>query len=470
MAQKVWILDKWFGGLSTGTKLGVAGSYAAGTNLDIRTDPDLLSSNFAAQLNSGATVSGLVKWGQEFNGSTYFYADNGALYQRTAAGVWSLARNIGAGSTGQGLELFNDRLYYAASTQLGQLTTAGVFDDAIAALNADTLWHPLREFLSFLCVGNGRALSTLDTGNTLTQRFLLPVGLRIKSLEVVGDYLAIGAWRGTAITDFEEGYLFFWDGIATTWNSYVPLKESGVNALLYDNNQLMVWAGTEGNFYVASGSSLVKLKRIPNVGVSFADVWPGAVTRWNGITHFGVAGETGTANVVQGVYSWGATEKNYPEVLNHEHAISTGTTTGTTLQIGCVYAASPTELYIGWRDGASFGVDLVSTTTPYTTATYESIVFDGGTPSQEKVFMTQKLSFAPLPANTSIALAFRADRATAYTTIGTVTGDGSLTEWLFSEHIIANAVQFRLTLTTTAGTTPPRVQSLAIGYQETSEV
>jgi len=467
--SKVWVLDKWYGGLSTGTKVGVSGSFAAGRGLDIYTDPDLLSVNRRTTLDSGATVTDLVKWQKKLGTSSFFYGNTGRLYNRTAAGVWALDRSVGA-SSGNGLEVFNSILYYSRDAFLGSRTAAGVFNDAVVALNNDADWHPLKSFLNVLAVGNGNTLSTLSTANVLTNAFSLPAGLKIKCLEVVGDYLAIGAWSGATITENDEGYLFFWDGVATTYNSYITVKESGVNALIYDDNQLIVFAGTKGNFYVATGSELIKLKRLPGIGTSYADVWPGAVTRWNGRTHFGVSGETGSATMIQGVYSWGSVEKNYPAVLNLEYPISTGTTTGTTLQIGSVGAMSPTELFIGWRDGASFGVDLVSTTTPFASATYESVVFDGGNPFQGKVFYKEKVTMAPLPTNTTVAVAYRTDRNTAYTTIGTITGDGAMTEFVFFEHIVANAIQFRLTLSVSAGTAAPQISSVSFEYDDTSDV
>jgi|TARA_Y100000296_G_scaffold8879_2_gene10456 hypothetical protein len=466
---RIWNINKWYGGLSTGSKVGTEGSFQAGTGLDFKTDPDILSSNLKMEKESGAVVVDFVKWMVNYDGDMWAYGDTGELYKRIANGTWSSERSVAA-SAGQGLAVFNNVLYYARNAFLGSRTTAPVYDDVAQALDADSDWHPMVTFLNKLCVGHARKIGTLDSTATWTDAAItIPVDLKIKSLAVWGDYLVIGAWKGTNITDNEEGYLFFWDGLSSTWNFDIKVNESGVNSMVNVGNRLIVFAGTKGNIYELSGSSLVKLKRIPGVGNSYVDIWPGASAVFRGEAHFGLGGLTGSSTLLQGVYSWGQVEKNYPFALNYAYPPDAGATSGTTLKIGAVYAISPTELFMSWDNNGTYGVDKINTATPQTTVTYESLIFDGGVPYQLKNFYTQKLNFKALPANTSIKLDYDADRSGSWTTIGTeATDNRKIARYAFP--IKAYELQFRVTLTTTSGNSAPELISLATIYDLTGDI
>ena len=183
------------------------------------------------------------------------------------------------------------------------------------------------------------------------------------------------------------GKIFLWDGVASRYNKFIDITESGVNSLLSIENNLLALAGTKGNIYQFTGERLSKVKNIPGITASeYAEIYPGAISNWKGIPHFGLASAGTAATLVRGVYTYGHLDKNFPLALNMAYTISIGTTTGTTLQIGSVFADSPTELYVGWRDNTDYGIDLVSTTTPFATAVYTSRIFDGGDPFRRKLF------------------------------------------------------------------------------------
>lgn len=415
----VWRINRWFGGLSTGSKRGVDGSFTFGQGLDFRSDPDLLQANYAMSKNSSTNVTGLPKWFVQ-NGTVYYaYADDGKIHSN--AGSWASLRTVG-NSSGQGLEIFNDYLYYAQNAQLGRygvLSGAPAFTDNYQTLDTDTLWHPCKVFLNKLCVGHGRKLATLDSSGTWTSAAItLPIDWKIKCLEVRGDFLYIGAWKGTAITDYEIGALFAWDGTTTTWNTVEFINESGVNSLFNQNDGLYISAGTRGNLYQLAGGKFVKIKRVPLIGAGkYAEIFPGAMTGFNGILHFGLAGVTDSTTVYQGVYTWGQVEKNYPMVLNFDYPVSTGTVTGTGVKIGAVYGASPTKLFVGWKDGANYGIDLISTSTTQTTVILESIIFDANRPTVSKLFKEIRLVYKPFTASESITVKYKADRDTSFTTL-----------------------------------------------------
>lgn len=440
--ELIWRLNRFYGGISTGSKRGVDGSFAFGQGLDFRTDPDLLQAQYVMSKDSSTNVTGLIKWFAQNNTTIYAYADDGKIHSNASS--WTSLRTV-SNSSGQGLAVFNDYLYYAQNSQLGRygaLSGAPAFTDNYQTLDTDTLWHPCKVFLNKLCVGHARKIATLDSSGTWTDAAItLPIGWKIKSLEVKGDLLHIGAWQGTAITDFEIGAIFTWDGTSTTWNSVEVINESGVNALFNQNDTLYISAGTRGNIYQYAGGKFYKVKRIPNVGSGkVAEIYPGAMTGFNGIFHIGMAGSTTSTTLPQGVYTWGQVEKNYPVVLNFDYPISTGTTTGTSLSIGAVYGASPTKLYVGWKDGSSYGIDLISTSTLQTTTVYESLIFDGNKPYIPKFFKEVRILHKPFVASESITVKYKVDRATSYTTITDVAN--AFEDTSYERHIFNNSTGF----------------------------
>lgn len=454
--SQIWRINKWYGGLSTGSKRGVDGAFAFGQGLDFKTDPDLLQANYALVKDSSTTVADLIKWFARNGTTTYAYGNGGKIYSKASGGAWTLLRTV-ASSSGQGLAVFNDYLYYTQNAQLGRygpLSGAAAFTDNYQTLNTDTLWHPLKVYLNKLCVGNGRSLATLDNSATWTASFFqIPIDWKLKCFEVKGDFLYMGSWKGIAITDNEIGGLFSWDGTAATYNSVEYINESGVNALVNENDTLYIAAGTKGNLYEYAGGKFFKIKRIPSIGVGkTAEIYPGAMTGFNGYLHLGTAGSTTSTTLNQGIYTWSQAEKNYPVVLNFDYPISTGTTTGTSLAIGSVFGASPTELYVGWQDNSTYGIDLLSTSTPQSTVINESLIYDGNKPYTNKQWKELRLYYEPFVASESISVKYKANRAANYTTLTDVANafeSTSYSRFLINDNtgfVRSNEIQIRLEL------------------------
>lgn len=478
--KKIILINKWYGGISESEKVGIEGSFYASKGIDFRTQPDSITANkkLVAETEAAATndITDLPIWiindETAVSGDTMWaYGNTGRLYRKTS-NSWTLQRAVSA-SNGQGLAMFNSKLYYARTSALGNVTnldsTPPTFTDADRVLTTDVDWHPMVVFLDKLTIGNGNTVATYTTGGTFTSAALtLPTGWKVKSLAVVGDFLFIGAWRGSNIEDHEDGMLFLWDGTASTYNAFVEIKESGINALLNVQNTLYVWAGVKGNLYVFTGRDLVKVKRIAAVADGkFVDVFPGAVTNWHGIPHFGFGSDGDDTAVTRGVYTYGSVNKNYPNALNFDYPLSTGTTTGSTLQIGSVYANDPAELYVGYRDNTTYAIDLISGTAPQTTTQVDSLIMDGGEPFRKKVFLEWNLQLsANLATSESVEIQYKLDRASSWTSLGTISNssDGAVKEKKFTSFIEGKEIQIRIILTSST-TTSPIVQSLSIVYR-----
>lgn len=458
------------GGIGIGSKEGGKGSFRFARNLNIFDEPSEITLNPKTAKVSGATVVDLVKWivsGVPNDTSYYFYGDTGHIYKQTSALSWSDLRTV-ASSNGQGFELHDDYLYYTQNTQIGRygpLSGSPSFtDNWQTGLNdtSTTKFAPVKAFKEGFAVGHGNNLGWWDGTVWQGTRLTLPKGYAIRCLEVIDEYLVMGAWKGTSLSDSEEGIILFWDGTATTFNEFKQLPEGGFNALLNSRNRLFSIAGSSGYIYL-NYNPFLKVHRIPKLPISkTVEVFPGAVTNWKGIVHFGIS-STDSATAEHGVYQWGSGSDAYPEALNCGYTISTGTTTGTGVQIGSVKGIGD-ELYIGWKDGSTYGVDrVVQTAAPFTTGYIESLIFDNKNPFKDKHTPVLVASHKALLANETITLGSKVNRASSFTNDTANSTDDSRRTRL-NVNTQFEEIEFRAQLDGT--TTAPTLTGLALEFKD----
>ncbi len=478
MAKQLYSVRLFNGGIAESIKQGASpGAFYFGKRLNIFGDPTELTINPALSKVSGSTVVDLVKWivpGTPHSTNIYYYGDAGHIYSSTNAGAsWADLRTV-SNSGGQGLEVHGDYLYYTQDTQIGRyglLSGSPSFtDNWQTSLNdtSTTNFAPIKAFKEGLAVGNGNDLGWWD-GSTWTQnKVVLPPGFNIRSLEVVDEFLAIGTWRGTSITASEDNYVFFWDGSATTFNFFVQ-TDGPVNALLNNKNRLMTIQGSEGAIYL-NYAPFTHVHNIPFIDPDeYAEVFPGAVSNWRGKALIGAAGNTDAAGLYTGIYQLGSRNDKYTEALNYGFTPSHGNETGITRNIGAVKGLG-NQMYVGWKDASSYGVDRVTTASaPYATGIYEGVLVDDKRPAKEKLALTLRADHIALLANETIQLGYKTNRASSYTTGDANAADDSTKTRLpiqaskarFNEH------QFEVILGAT--TTSPKVTALSFLYDDLKE-
>lgn len=465
MAKKYLTIDKFNGGLSTGSRLGIEGSFYWGRGLNFKEDPDAITANMAAVKDSSTTVVDLPKWITSYASDIYAYGNVGKLYKRSS-GTWALARTV-ANSTGQGLELYADYLYYRQDSQIGRygaLSGSPSFTDNWQTSNVQTIsdWGAIKSFANLVAFGNGKYLAIWDGATFTYNKITFQTGWHVQDLGVMGEYLVIAVNDNEDVTKARRGFLYFWDGTSSTYNFGIEVMEGGgISSIQSDQDNVFVFPGSTGNIYKYTGKA-AKIKRIPFIGEGkTAYIWPGADTNFRGMCYFGLS--DGSTNVgYRGVYSWGAPEKNYPEVLNFEYPISTGTVQGTGVKIGAVKAIG-NNLYIGWLDGSTYGIDLVSTSTKQTSVVYESRISSLNT---QAAFTRFKLFFKPLASGESITLKYDPDQSGSWTTAGSASfsSDGAVTFKLINKEFVATDVQFQVTLA--GSSTMPTLTKIIGEYSE----
>ncbi|MGV8142968.1 MAG: hypothetical protein ACP5NS_05045 [Candidatus Pacearchaeota archaeon] len=121
MANKIFLQDKFYGGIAEGSKVGYEGAFQNGIGIDYQTDPDTITALPKLIKDSSTTVTDLVKWILAYGDVNYMYGDVGKIYKRANDGAYTNVKTV-SNSVGQGLEIFNDELWYANQDSIGKTT------------------------------------------------------------------------------------------------------------------------------------------------------------------------------------------------------------------------------------------------------------------------------------------------------------------------------------------------------------
>lgn len=321
----------------------------------------------------------------------------------------------------------------------------------------DTEWHPVAKMLQFLCFGNERYIgkyeATLYDPNYIT----LPAGWRVRCFGYYNEYLVIGCMKGTNIYDFDNGRLYFWDGISTTYNFFLDVPEGGINAVLGSKGKLFVWAGYQGDMLIYQGSTTAsKIKRLPkSTEDKYIEVYPQGVTMWKSYLHFG-AGRSDSDVFQRGVFSYGSPNIRYDDALNFSYIQSGGNYLDST-KIGLVMVSNK-KLLVGCQDGISYWVDSIDPSNGFSpSGTIEFMVEDSDAMWKEKEAISLVANFKPLKTGESIQIKYRLNRNDTWitfpieSTVGKTFVRGSISGTNITRY---NEIEYACDLFTTSTTTP----------------
>lgn len=308
--------------------------------------------------------------------------------------------------------------------------------------------HPMTTFQQFECIGNANYLSVWEPlgdpnpPNSEWQRHKLqfPPYYQVCGLAVFNEYLAIACERiATSSTTQQDGIIFFWDGLSTTYNYFVKVPEGSPQAICQKSNVLYYQAGV--NWYaLASPTSVpVKIRHLPNASNAYTTatnqtrINPYAIcTRYSTLL-MAWPSTTTNPNINYGAYSWASTDKNYAPSFGYNYTLSTGSTNysnSNNLQIGMIQNFGDL-LHISWRDdlNGGYGVDaLTASSAPASYATFNSMIFDNGYVSKQKEGDYMEASWLPLPNGVTIVLKYQVNRGGwVYSNGSTATSVGGFT-------------------------------------------
>ncbi len=284
----------------------------------------------------------------------------------------------------------------------------------------DADYHPVAKILGKLVIGNERYLATWDGVTYDPNAIELPDGLKVRTLVRGKEFVVAGTWSGAAITDNDEGFLFFWDGTSPSLNFFAELGFGGVNSATVIGGNTFLIAGSTSALYKCIGVDEPEDPEltIPGIGDGkYIEVYPGAMDIWDGLLHIGIAGGGDSSSVLRGVWQYGRKDARYPKALNYAYTISNNDDEqDTDVTIGSIKGVGR-RLFIGWKDGSTHGVDMVATTdNPAATAEYGSLIFDDNRPFKKKKVLLLVANHEALSGGAEgVKLRYKLDRASEWT-------------------------------------------------------
>ena len=267
----------------------------------------------------------------------------------------------------------------------------------------------------------------------------------------------MGTMKGTNMSDYDQGRLFFWDGIATTYNFYVDVPQGGINCIL-GGDPLYFFAGYSGDFMKYEGGyGVQRIRRMPKIGITDTlELQRKAIGMWRSLVYLGVAYNSTSTNIERGVYSWGSLTDGLPEVLSFDYPLSLGITQDAGVEVGMVFPVG-SSLLISWRSRTNFGVDSVSAVNaPFATGTCEFLITDASKIWAEKQGGFIRGYFKALESGDTMKLKYKIDRESNWEegTAVSTTGVKEARLPLPTKASRFNEFQVAIDLTTTNTTSP----------------
>jgi len=330
---------------------------------------------------------------------------------------------------------------YAAAS----LTGCNFLMFAYRLVKTNNGWHPATIFGQFLCIGNGQYLSTytftndsnpnnVATGSGASgwnrHALLLDVGYEVCGLSVNNQYLVIAAEKRSSSTSksFQDGYLYFWDGQNVNYNFKIEIP-MGAPYSVYTINNITYFYCAGSLFAWGGGQQVIKVRYIGYQNTDYLGVTDTTIVNPNmmdiryNLLMLGYPSTTTNVNLNYGVYSWGSVELTYPNSFGYSYTLASGLknySASNNLQFGMVRNFVDT-LYMSWQYTDSggitrYGIDIVdNTSTPASTFSWTSLIYDGGVRYKRKKGLRYKINFLPLPTNTTITAFYSIDRKTNVT-------------------------------------------------------
>ena len=319
-----------------------------------------------------------------------------------------------------------------------------------------------------LVIANERYLASFNQATYDPNKIAFDAGFQVRTLIKTEEYVVAECFKGSTILDSEEGKRYYWDGIAPSFNFSEPISIGAPNAAVsYKGESIVGVYGFRGTLFDAKPEKEI-IQEVPKLAKGKnIEVYPGAIAMYEGRVLVGYAGSTDdTTGVELGVYEYGGQIEDTPKGLNLPFVISTGNTQATNLKIGLVKVIGK-DIYCGWREGSSFGLDKVTLgADAATSGLLESLIFDDGNSKKQKLAIQLKATFVALASGESFQLGYQIDRSGSFT-LGTAESTVGATEVELSIYSRFKEAEFKF-IAASSSATFPKLTSLIFTYDSLS--
>lgn len=399
--------------------------------------------------------------------------------------IFSTPVRIQRGNNGAGSALtYHFHLTSTVADGTVATTTASSLADCDMELWANALvttqngLHPITNFLNFTLIGNGRYIAQYEplqdnptTADFDRHRITLPPGFEVCGFGQKNLLCIIAAEKRSTSGEFQEGALFFYDGLGDSYNDWYPVPEGSPEGLFSHKNIAHYIAG--GGLYRIQGvDEPIKIRTFRNTDSEYSNtqdithVNPNVMAVRRGILLIGYPTSTTNQSLEHGVYSIGAISREYPESFGFSYTTSNGNILNNgsnNLRIGMVKSYGDT-LYVSWRDDSStphaYGVDIVNNSSvPAGDFQIESLGFDDNRVGFYKKAGYIMATFDDLPVGVSLRLKYKIDEETNWHYSEAVTSGKT-----FQMPVEQNFLSIQIGLDGTVGATTPYISSLFLYF------
>jgi len=369
----------------------------------------------------------------------------------TPGGVRAVTSAYQTGFAGQGQYHF-----HLSSSVLSDSTAVGTYASndmsgvnmilfAYRMVQTTNGWHPMTTFTGKLCIGNGNYLSTYDFSNDNNpdnavsgthgygwDRHAIPLdfGYEVCGLTVNNQYLVIAAEKRSSnnSTNFQDGYLYFWDGSNSLPNFKIEIPMGAPYSLTTLNNVTYFVCG--GSLFAwGGGQQVIKVRYLAYQNTDYLNTYDKTIVNPNmmdvryNLLMIGYPSTTTNYNINYGIYSWGSVELTYPNSFGYSYASSLAPSLGyvnsssLNMQLGMIKNFVD-AMYMSWQytDSNSithYGLDIVNnSSTPAPSFSWTSLIWDGGVRYKRKKGLRLKINFLPLPTGCTLQIWYSIDRGT----------------------------------------------------------
>ena len=367
----------------------------------------------------------VVGWNNFVFSSQISVIPNAGVFTGTAAGYhFHITSSVASDTT------------TVATINAGDLTGANFVLFINRLITTNNGWHPAVIFGTKLMIGNGSFLATydflLDSGppNTsfLRQALYLDPGYEVCGITINNQYIVIAAEKRSKVNgkNFQDGYLYFWDGSNAVNNFKIEIPMGAPYSLQTLNNiTYFVCAGSL--FAWGGGQQVIKVRYLAYQNTDYLGVSDTTIVNPNmmdiryNLLMIGYPSSTTNVNLNYGIYSWGSVELTFPNSFCYSYAPSISTTIGqnystsNNFQMGMIKNFADT-MYTSWQytDAGSvtrYGLDILNnSSTPAPTFNWQSLIYDGGVRYKRKKAHRLKISFIALPTGTTLTAYYSIDR------------------------------------------------------------
>lgn len=429
MTKAVLKVSSVLGGISSSQYIYAQGQYNSAIGIDpdypvgtgIKTSAAIVPTRY--EKFSGSNISGYPKWiiNNPKNTNTYVYASDGKFVRYDSSLSIASETLIGTPTAGasNGSAYYNNYIYLATPTDVsryGPLNNSPSLTNSVwtgATLGSQTaltdttyptsqgtplpnhmMYVHSDDSLYFCDFKNGQGLihrihtkkvtnegDTDDTTVPSAYNVLdLPFGFYPTAIASYNTDLVIAAIKTTDSTINQgNSSLFFWDTIASSFYTEVPIPDPLVTALKYTNGILYIWSGNAVNGVRVSaylgGQSIRQVAFMEEGTPPMA----GAVDILGNKIIFG--SWTSYPQNSASVFAYGSKNENLPKSL---HCIVKSTSSGATQSVTALKYVQQSsniipQVLVGWGDASAKGIDKRSTTATYNDV-FRSEVFSVGQP------------------------------------------------------------------------------------------